>query len=283
MTVAVVTDSTCTLAADRAAEAEISIVPIQVVVGADTFVDGPEVTADRIAHALREFVPVNTSRPSPAAFTSAYEQAAAAGADEIVSLHVSSRVSGTFESARLGAKEAPVRVHVIDTRQVALAAGFVALNAARAAAQGRTGEAVVRVAQQAIAGASTYFYVDTLDFLRRGGRVGPAAALIGSALAVKPLLSVDDGVIKPIEKVRTSSRAISRLHDLVVERAEAFEGRFEVGVQHLDALDNAQAFAQKIATSLGLDEIEVTEVGASIAAHVGPGMISVALVPHLID
>lgn len=283
MTVAVVTDSTASLDESRAAEAGVRIVPIGVMVGAQSYVDGPEVTSETIARALRDFVPVNTSRPNPAEFAEVFEQAADDGAESIVSVHLSQQVSGTYDSARLAAQDAPVPVEVVDTGQVGIATGFIALNAARAAAEGRSIDGVAGVARAAATGASTFFYVDTLEYLRRGGRVGAAAALIGSALAVKPLLSVVDGAISPIEKVRTSSRALGRLHDIVIERAAEFEGRFEVGVQHLDAEHNARTFADKIAGSLGFDEVEVTEVSASIAAHVGPGMISVALVPHMID
>lgn len=283
MTVAVVTDSTASLDEKRAAEAGVYVVPIGVMVGAQSYVDGPEVTSDTIAGALRDYVPVNTSRPNPAEFSAVFERAVEDGAESIVSIHLSRQISGTYDSAVLAAQDASVPVEVVDTGQVGIATGFVALNAARAAAGGRQAEGVAGVARAAASGASTFFYVDTLEYLRRGGRVGAAAALIGSALAVKPLLSVVDGVISPVEKVRTTARALGRLHDIVVERAEEFEGRFEVGVQHLDAADGAQAFADKLAGSLGFDEVEVTEVSASIAAHVGPGMIAVALVPHMVD
>lgn len=283
MTVAVVTDSTATLDEARAADAGIDVVPISVMLGADIYIDGPGLDSDLVARALRDFVPVSTSRPNPADFAQAYEKAAQDGADAIVSVHLSSKISGTFDSATLAAEQSPIPVEVIDSGQVGLATGFVALNAARAAAEGRAVDGVAGVARAAGKEAVTYFYVDTLEYMRRGGRVGSAAALIGSALAVKPLLSVDEGSIHPLEKVRTSARAMGRLQDIVVERAEEYEGRFEVGVQHLDARDKAQQFAGRLAKALGFEEIEVSEVSPSIAAHVGPGMISVALVPHMVD
>ena len=283
MKIAVVTDSTSSLNANRAAAANVAVVPIGVNIGADNLVDGENATADRIAQALREFIPVSTSRPNPAEFGAVYKKLAASGVDEIVSIHLSSKVSGTFESAELAAKESEVPVHVVDSAQVGIATGFVVLNAARAVVRGDSAFEVVEIAKQTSAGAITYFYVDTLEYLRRGGRISGAAAVVGSALAVKPLLSIDEGIIKPVEKVRTSSKALARLHDLVVTRVASIPGQVELGVQHLDARTVATNFAGKLANTLGMREIEVSEVGASLAAHVGPGMISVAIVPHLVD
>ncbi len=283
MKIAVVTDSTSSLNTNRAAAANVAIVPIGVNIGADNLVDGENATADRIAQALREFIPVSTSRPNPAEFSAVYKRLAEAGADEIVSIHLSSKVSGTFESAEMAAKEADIPVHVVDSAQVGIATGFVVLNAARAVARGDAAFDVVEIAKQASAGAITYFYVDTLEYLRRGGRISGAAAVVGSALAVKPLLSIDEGIIKPVEKVRTSSKALARLHDLVVTKVASIPGEVEVGVQHLDSRTVATNFAGKLANTLGTREIEVSEVGASLAAHVGPGMISVGIVPHLVD
>ncbi|CAN5361080.1 DegV family protein [soil metagenome] len=281
MPIAVVTDSTASLSADSLAASGISVVPIQVVIGAETFVDGPGVTADMISAALRAFMPVNTSRPSPLAFAEVYAAAVAAGADQIVSVHLSSKISGTYESAVLAGRDAGVPVHAVDTGQVGIAAGFCAVNAARVAAAGGDVEAVVAAARKSAAGAATYFYVDTLEFLRRGGRIGAAAALIGSALAVKPLLTVTDGQIAALEKVRTSTKALGRLHDLVVAHVGDGAAGFDVGVQHLANEAVARSIAGRIAQTLGIGDIPVREVGASIGAHVGPGMISVGAVPRI--
>lgn len=281
MTIAVVTDSTSSLTPSRAGAAHITVVPIQVNVGAETFIDGPDVTADRIASALRDFVPVNTSRPNPAVFAETYAKLAEQGASEIISVHLSAHLSGTFDSAVLAAKDSPVPVHVVDTEQVGIATGFISLDIARALTEGAGVREAVAAAQWTADQAVTFFYVDTLEYLRRGGRVSSAAALVGSALAVKPLLSVDHGFIKPVEKVRTSSKALSRLHDLVVQRVIDLGVPCDIGVQHLDSRTVATTFAAKLGQSLSREEIEVSEVGAAIAAHVGPGMISVAVVPQL--
>ncbi|MEO6472447.1 MAG: DegV family protein, partial [Aeromicrobium sp.] len=207
MTVALVTDSTASLSRETAHEARIDVVPLQVVIGADVFTEGDGVTSKMIADALEAYVPVSTSRPTPELFLAAYERAFNAGATEIVSVHLSSKMSGTFDSAVLASKSAPVPVTCVDTRQVGIATGFATLRAAVVRDDGGSAKAVAAAAQKAGDNSYTLFYVDTLEFLKRGGRVGPAAALIGSALAVKPLLTLRDGIISPLEKVRTSARA----------------------------------------------------------------------------
>ena len=133
---------------------------------------------------------------------------------------------------------------------------------------------------QARAHARIWFCIDTLEYLKRGGRVGSAAALIGSALAVKPLLTLDDGLVVPLERVRTTAKALSRLEALAVEACEACASGFDVGVQHLANESTAAAVAQRLATTLGRDRIAVDEVGAAIGAHVGPGMVAVAVTPR---
>lgn len=279
MPVALVTDSTASLSAETAAEAKIDIVALQVVIGADVFIEGEDVTPQMVSEALAAYVPVNTSRPTPAQFTAAYERAAAAGATEIVSVHLSSKMSGTLDSALLAAKTAPVPVTCVDSTQVGIATGFATLRAAALRDRGGDAEACAEAARQAGKNSYTLFYVDTLEYLRRGGRVGIAAALIGSALAVKPLLTMQEGLISPLEKVRTAAKALARMEALAVDRSAAFNNGFDVGVQHLASPIVALAVARRLADSLGKDEIAVREVGASIGAHVGPGMVSVTLTP----
>ena len=203
----VVTDSTASLPDEVAAERGIVVVPLQVVIGADAFDEGsPDATPERVAAALREFRPVSTSRPAPAVLLAAYERAAAAGATEIVSVHLSGDMSGTFESAQLAARDAPLPVVCVDSRQVGVATGYAALAAVEAVADGATAIEAAEAARRRADASSSYFYVDTLEYLRRGGRIGAAAALFGGALAVKPLLTIDDGTVSSLEKVRTSAR-----------------------------------------------------------------------------
>lgn len=279
MTVAIVTDSTSSLSAAIAKTADITVVPLQVIIGAETHTEGVDVTAAMLAEALENFVPVSTSRPTPEAFRAAYESAAADGATEVVSVHLSAKVSATFDSARVAAKESVIPVHLVDTEQVGIATGFAALQAARVRDTDATADEVAEVARRCGQESVTYFYVDTLEYLRRGGRVGAASALIGSALAVKPILTVSDGVIAPLEKVRTTTKALARVEALVRDHVAGLEAGYAIGVQHLASPQVAQSVAGRLASTLGRDEIDVQEVGASIGAHVGPGMIAVTLTP----
>lgn len=280
MTVALVTDSTASLNADEAAAAQIGVVSLQVVIGADVFTEGVDVTPAMVSDALAKYVPVSTSRPTPDDFAAAYRAAAEDGATEIVSVHLSSKISGTFDSALLAAKKSPIPVTCVDTGQVGIAVGFSTLRAAAVRVDGGSVKAVADAARRAGRNSFTVFYVDTLEYLRRGGRVGAAAALLGSALAVKPLLTVTDGMITPLEKVRTSAKALARLETLLVERASNFEHGFDIGIQHLANPAVAAGIATRLTKSLDVDSIAISEVGASIGAHVGPGMIAVTLTPH---
>jgi DegV family protein with EDD domain len=278
--IAVVTDSTSSLSPADAEREGITVVPLQVIIGADVFTEGEDVTADMIAEALAAFVPVSTSRPTPDEFLAVYEHLAADGAEAIVSVHLSGRMSGTLDSAVLAAKQASVPVTCIDSTQVGIATGFAAGRAARARDAGEDAVGVAEAARRAGESSTALLYVDTLEYLRRGGRVGSAAALIGSALAVKPLLTITDGVVVPLERVRTKTKALARLEALAVEEATACANGFDIGVQHLASRTTADAVAGRLATTLGRDTIPVDEVGAAIGAHVGPGMIAVTITPR---
>ena len=278
--VAVVTDSTSSLSPEDAAAEGIAVVPLQVIIGADVYIEGVDVTSDMLADALAAFVPVSTSRPTPDDFLAVYQRLAGEGADAIVSVHLSAKMSGTLDSALLAAKESPVPVTCVDTTQVGIATGFAAGRAAEARDAGDDAAGVADAARRAGESSTCLLYVDTLEYLKRGGRVGAAAALIGSALAVKPILTIKDGLVVPLERVRTQAKALARLEALAVESAQACDKGFQIGVQHLSSPAVAEAVAGRLSVALGIDPISVDEVGASIGAHVGPGMISVSVTPR---
>ena len=282
--VALVTDSTAMLSPELATKRDIDVVPLQVVIGARSYDEGvdPEATPETIAAALRDWTPVSTSRPAPSVFLDAYRRAHEAGAESVLSLHLSSQVSGTFESAQLAAREAPLPVLTVDTLQLGLATGFAVLTAADVLDAGRSAEEAKGAALARAGSMTALFYVDTLEYLRRGGRIGAAAAMLGSALAVKPLLTLTDGRIATLEKVRTSARALSRLEELAVAAAE--DRQVDVGVAHLAGEDKAHALADRLRTRLAVNlgdrDVVVGEVGAVIGAHVGPGMVAVVVAPR---
>ncbi|MFF8604725.1 DegV family protein [Streptomyces sp. NPDC015346] len=277
--VAIVTDSTAYLPPQTMERHGITAVPLTVVIGDRALEEGTEVSARTLAQALQKRRPVTTSRPSPEVFAATYRAAAEAGARGVISLHLSAEFSGTYDAAVLAAKDAPVPVRVVDTRMVGMALGFCALTAAEVVDAGGSIDEAVAAAEKRAAGTSAFFYVDTLDYLRRGGRIGAAQALLGSALAVKPLLELDGGRIELREKVRTASKAIARLEEIAVERAGS--GTVDVAVHHLSAPERAAVLADRLRDRLpGIGELRVSEVGAVIGAHTGPGLLAVVVSPR---
>lgn len=278
--VAVVTDSTACLPGDVVAARGVLVVPLQVVVAGKAYDDelGGGLSGGGVAEALRRGRPVTTSRPSPAAFLAAYEKAAADGAEAVVSVHLPAEVSGTHESAVLAAREAPLPVEVIDARTLGLGLGFAVLAAVEAADAGAPAPQVAAAARDRAARTSAFFYVDTLEHLRRGGRIGAAGALLGGALAVKPLLYLDHGRIAPLEKVRTASRALARLVDLAV--AAAGDAPVDLAVQHLDADKRAADVAGRLRERVPQARVVlIGEVGPVLGAHVGPGTVGIVVAP----
>jgi DegV family protein with EDD domain len=282
--VAVVTDSTATLPADLATAHDITVVPLRLSIGSHSYDDGvdPAATPSHLAQALRDYLPVSTSRPSPQLMAEIYEDLAARGAEAIVSVHLSSEMSATHESALLAARRTRVPVCTVDTRQVGAATGYAALSAARAVAEGADAEEAARRARRCAESSTSLFYVATLEYLRRGGRVGAAAAVLGSALAVKPILAIEEGHVVTREKVRTSGRAIARLEEMAVRAAGV--RTVDVEVCHLDNRAQAEGLAARLDERLGervVGEVRIDEVGAVIGAHVGPGLLGVVVAPRL--
>ena len=278
--VVVVTDSTAYLPDGLADELSVRVVPLQVVLGGRSGAEGSEVTPAQVASALAAWVPVSTSRPTPAEFAAVYRAALAGGAPGVVSLHLSRELSGTWDSARLAAAEVGAEsVRVVDSRSAAMGLGFAVLAAAQAAAAGGGPEEVYAAAVGTAERTTTLFYVDTLEHLRRGGRIGAAQALLGTALSVKPILHVREGRIVPLEKVRTVSKGIARLEALAVAAADG--GPADVAVHHLAAAQRAALLAERLRTRLPqVGQFYASEVGAVVGAHVGPGVLGVVVVRH---
>jgi DegV family protein with EDD domain len=215
--VAVIADSTSYLPSGWSSERGIGIVPVQVIVGGQSFDETEDVQAQRVADALSNWQPVTTSRPSPVRFLQAFEDAVEAGAREIVVATLSSAMSATHESALMAAKEFDAPVRVVDSRTIAMGLGFAVLSGADAARAGAASQEVAELIETRAQASSVFFYVDTLEYLRRGGRISAARAAVGHALQVKPLLRVVDGHVAPMENVRTGGRALSRLEDLAAD------------------------------------------------------------------
>ncbi|MFG1995998.1 DegV family protein [Actinoplanes sp. NPDC048988] len=278
MPVAVVTDSTAYLPAELGGTYDLTVVPLTVVINGVDGLEGLEIQPSEVARALGgRRSQVSTSRPAPTQFAAAYRELLKAGADGIVSIHLSAKLSGTYEAAVLAAAEIGPSVQVVDSGTTGMGLGFAALAAATAASEGQDLASVRASAVTHASRVSTLFYVDTLEFLRRGGRIGAAQALLGTALSVKPILHVVDGSIVVRDKVRTAGRALAKLVDFAVEAAG--DGDVDIAVHHLEAEERATALADAVAMRLGdrMRDCYITEIGAAVAAHVGPGLAGVVV------
>jgi len=274
--VAIVTDSTAYLPASVVGN--VRVVPLRVHLGARTFIDGVDVTPADVVRTLKAKQPVSTSRPSPAEFAAVYRSCLEAGAENVVSIHLAAALSGTWESAVLASQDFGYGVvRVVDSRGTAGGLGFAVAAASAAAAAGATAADVQQAATEVVDKTRTFFYVDTLEYLRRGGRIGAATALLATSLSVKPLLQMVEGHIVALEKVRTPTRALARLVSLVADAAGP--GPVDVAVHHLAAASRAEAVAAQLRIALPtIRELHVAQLGPVLSAHLGPGVIGAVLV-----
>jgi DegV family protein with EDD domain len=285
--VAVVTDSTAYLPEDQVARNGLHVVPLYVVFGGDRTVPETEITDyPAFFEELRtaESLPT-TSQPSVGDFTSVYEPLLAAGQD-IVSIHISGGLSGTPEAARQAAEaleregKGGERVRVIDSTTAAGGLGMVVLAAASVAVRGGSLEEVEVRASEARAGLKMWFALDTLEFLKRGGRIGAASAWIGSTLKVKPILTVENEMT-PVERVRTSGRMFERMLEYARQRHAS--GADLWAVQHINAPDQCNRLEEGCREIFGRDPLIVSEIGPVLSAHTGPGLLGVGSISeHLL-
>jgi DegV family protein with EDD domain len=281
--VAIVTDSTAYLPEGMAEQNDVTVVPLYIVFGGDRTVPESEITDHQaFFEELRtaETLPT-TSQPSVGDFRSAYEPLLADGR-EIVSVHISGGLSGTPEAARQ-AKESLERdgaggdrIRVVDSTTAAGGLGFTVLAALKAAREGGAADEVVEHVANARRQLKMWFAIDTLEFLRRGGRIGAASAWIGSTLKVKPILTVENEMT-PVERVRTSGRAFERMVHYAQQRRDS--GADAWCVQHIAAPDQAAALVERIGQVFESEPTIVSEIGPVLAAHTGPGLLGTGGLP----
>ncbi|MDX1614165.1 MAG: DegV family protein [Candidatus Promineifilaceae bacterium] len=277
MTIGIVTDSTCDLPDETARAHQITVVPAYINIGEDSYLDGPELTRAEFYRQLPDLeVQPSTAAPAPGAFTAAYEKLAAAGVRQILSIHVASSLSAMLNAARLGAEAAPqVEVTLFDSQQVTMGLGLQCLVAARLAQAGHSMAEIVARLDQIVDHTYVFAALDTLEYLRRSGRVNWAEFGIGTLLRIKPLIRVHRGQVEILEKIRTSSKVRKRLVELV-DQLSPLE---EVAVLHIrggEALPSFQAQAQTLfPTAIHPLAVEVTP---AVGAHVGPGGLGLACI-----
>lgn len=283
---AVVTDSAAALPAEwlagPAGGGVLSVVPMPVMVGAEIYGEGEDDILDTIAVALAAGTAVKTSRPSPGQFEQAYRAAEQRGFEAVVSVHISSGLSGTADAARLAAAKAGIPVEVVDSQTVGMAQGMAVQAAVSAALAGADAATVAAAARAQAAQTRVYFYVPSLEQLRRGGRIGATASLLGTMFAIKPLLAVDGGRIVPLEKVRSAARAVARLEEIVATEAAPRPGEsVRLAVHHFGNRAEAESLAARLAAALpDCPPAQISSLPAVLAAHAGLGVLAVIVGKH---
>jgi DegV family protein with EDD domain len=274
MAVHVVTDSTSDIPRDVVDELGITVVPLTITFGAESFRDGIDLTADEFYTRLQSNKQLpTTSQPPPALFQHAYQHLASRG--EVVSVHLSHKFSGTIETARSAAREvAPDRIAVVDSGLASMALGLCVIAAARKAKAGGTRAECAAEAESVARRVKLLVTFETLDYLRRGGRIGRASAFVGGLLKLKPILTIQDGEAHPVSRVRSRQKALDALFALALE-SEAID---DAAVLHTTSPDEAEALAARVREARPAARLTVGRFGPVLGVHGGPGMIGLAVV-----
>jgi DegV family protein with EDD domain len=273
--IAIVTDSTCDIPEEIRQKRDIYMVPLSVIWGEEALKDGEDITPQAFYKRLPiDPVHPQTSQPSVGAFANFYEQMKDDGAEEIVAVLISDELSGTITSAE-GAKDmTDLPVHVVDSRLASLALGVVVLAAAEARDAGGDVAAIVAAAKKRAEQTKVIFAVDTLEYLHKGGRIGGAAKLIGTALNLKPVLTVVDGQVEALERVRTRTKALARMLEVAADGLDK-DAPLGGAVIHANAPGEAAKIAERYKEMYSLQEFMISEVTPIIGVHTGPNVIGV--------
>jgi DegV family protein with EDD domain len=275
MTVRIVTDSSCDLPRKVLEQNKIAVIPLIIHAGSREYRDGIDMPRQEFYERLPGFKPApTTAAPGPEAFRQVYEQLAGEGATEVLSVHISRTLSAIVDIARKAAAQTTaIPVTVFDSRQLSLGTGFQVLAAAQAAARGASMSGILQSLEALIARIHVFAALDTLEFLRRSGRMNRAVSALGSLLRIKPLLKMHDGE-STAERVRTRSGAMHRLAELLKE----FSPYEQVALLHSNAAERARALLQQVNGLLPAAEVWLEEINPVLGVHIGPGVVGFACI-----
>ncbi|MBM7554071.1 DegV family protein [Thalassobacillus pellis] len=277
MTVQILCDSASDLSQEHVKEYDLEMVPLQVTLNGEDYLDGKTITPKKVYDAMREGAAPKTSQASPQAFRDVFVKYAEAG-QPCIYFAISSELSGTYQTAKMMEDEVKsnypdFQLHVIDTKCASLGYGLIVLRAAELAHKGATVEEILEIGSYHAEHMEHIFTVDDLEYLYRGGRVSKTAAFVGTLLKIKPLLHVEDGKLVPLEKIRGSKKVLKRMIELMKERGEDLAGQ-HVAISHGDDLEAAEQLAAMVREEFGTKTVHIEMVGSAIGAHSGPGTLA---------
>ena len=277
----IVTDSTSDIPPAIRERYGIEVVPLKVHFGNETFYDGETIGADRFYEKLAasDSLPT-TSQPSPVDFASVYQKWAGEPDTRIISIHLSSAMSGTYQAATLAKSllDEGVNVDVVDSKSASYGIGMLVVAAAKWAEEGYSADEILAKIARLRKQTRLYFLVDTLEYLQKGGRIGKAAALFGAMLNIKPILTIDDdGQVAPVDKVRGQKKAMARIIEML--KADFGDREVAVGIAHANALESAEQIGALLREHFRLQSLEYTTIGPVIGTHAGPGAIGIFMYP----
>ncbi|NLJ32976.1 MAG: DegV family protein [Firmicutes bacterium] len=275
MSVIIVCDSTADLPRELIKEYGIHIVPLKVHFGEKEYKDGVDITPKEFYEKLQasDVLPT-TSQPSPGEFAESYENILKMGGSTIISIHISAHLSGTYRSATVAKSMLPeADIEVIDSKQASTVLGLIVLEAARAAKSGKTKEEILALIGEMVEKIKVFFMVDSLEYLEKGGRIGKAQAILGSMLNIKPILTLEEGIIVPAAKTRGRAKGMEQL--LLKMKSEIGTGKqARMAIMHAIEYDGMETLRDRVRNKWQPEELIVSDIGPVIGTHVGPGTIA---------
>ena len=271
--IAIVTDSAASVPPELAKEVELEIVPVGIQIDNQFHREGLDITPEEFYAQLEKKENITTSQPSPGDFLEIYNRLVDK-AKEIISIHITSRQSGTVQVAELLKEHIPIPITVVDSESASMGQGFAALAAARAALRGKSREEILEIIERVKRKTTVFVAVPTLKYLARSGKVSRVQAMVASLLTIKPILGVRDGLVQAVDKKRSYGQALQRMIALVEERFPT--EKLTIAVLHSNAPEKAEEFKQKVEERLRCAQVFIAEMGGSLAVHGGQGMLGIA-------